>query len=78
MEMNKFRSCREVLCNDYQSRNLISPYHFWGISPWILTSSTRPFLARRHTQPGHETTELYASLGSKAAKFSSHAAEEQG
>ena len=28
---------REVLCNNYQSHNLIGPYHFWGISPRNLT-----------------------------------------
>ena len=26
---------REVLCNNYQSRNLIGPYHSLGISPRI-------------------------------------------
>ena len=30
MEMNKFYCCKG---NDYQSRNLIGPYQFWGISP---------------------------------------------
>ena len=43
---------REVLRNNYGSRNLIGPYHFWGISP---TSFTRPFLVRRRAWAGHET-----------------------
>ena len=32
---------REVLCSNYQSCNLIGPYHFWGICPRNLTSLTR-------------------------------------
>ena len=47
---------RGVLRNNYQSRNLIGPYHFWGISPRNSTSFTGSLLARRRTRAGHETT----------------------
>ena len=33
MEMNKFTVVKEVLHNNYQSRNLIGHYHFWVIKP---------------------------------------------
>ena len=38
-----------------RSRNLIGPYHFWGISPRNSTLFTRPFLAGRHVWDRHET-----------------------
>ena len=44
-----------MLCNSYQSRNLIGPYCFWGISPRNSTLFTRLFLARRHTWAVHKT-----------------------
>ena len=40
-----FTVVREVLHNNYRSRNLIGPYHVWGISPMNLTLFARPFLA---------------------------------
>ena len=46
---------REVLHNNYQSHNLIGPYHFWAISPRNSTSFTRSFLTRRCKQAGHKT-----------------------
>ena len=48
VEIKDFIVVREVLRNNYQSRNLIGPYHFWGISLRNLTCFTRPFLAGRH------------------------------
>ena len=55
-EMNKFFTfVREVLHDNYQSRNLIGPYHILGISPRNSTSFTRPFLAGRHMQAGQKT-----------------------
>ena len=50
---------REVLRNNYQSRNLIGPYHFWGISPRNLVLFTRPFIGGRRARAGHETTSLH-------------------
>ena len=50
--MNNYTVVREVLCNKYQSCNLIGHYHFWGISPRNLTLFTRPFLARRRAWAG--------------------------
>ena len=55
MEMNKFYCLKEVLHNNYQSHNLIGPYHFWGISSKNSTSFTRLFRTRRHVQAGHKT-----------------------
>ena len=51
-----FTVVRNVLRNNYQSRNLIGHYPFWVISPRNSTSFTRPFLAGRRAQAGHETT----------------------
>ena len=45
MEMNKFYCCKGSVSHNYQTCNLIDPYHFWGISPRNLTLFTRPFLA---------------------------------
>ena len=48
-----------MLCNNYWSRNLIGSYHFWVISPrnsTLFTLFTRPFLAGRCVQAGHETS----------------------
>ena len=42
LEMPIFSAVREVLRNNYWSRNLIGLYRFWVISP---RNSTRPFLA---------------------------------
>ena len=53
-----FTVVMEVLCNNNQSRNLIGPYHFLGISARNLTSFTRPFLTGRHTRAGHETIRI--------------------
>ena len=44
MEMSKFYCYKEVLCNSYQSRNLIGPYHFCGIAHEIHVSSPDRFL----------------------------------
>ena len=46
---------REVQRNNYQSHNLIGPYHFWGKSPRNLTWFTRVFLAGRRARVGHKT-----------------------
>ena len=46
---------REMLCNNYRSRNLIGPYHFWGIGPRNSTSFTGLFLTWRRAWAGHET-----------------------
>ena len=54
MEINNVE--REVLRNNYRSRNLIGHYHFWGISPRNSTSFTRPFLAGRRARAGHKTS----------------------
>ena len=53
-----------MLCNNYQSRNLIGHYLFWVISPRNSTSFTRPFLARRHARAEYETKgrSAYAQL----------------
>ena len=50
VELKFFNVVSEVLQNNYQSHNLIGPYHFWGISPRNLF--TRPFLTRRCAQAG--------------------------
>ena len=50
-----FTVVRNVLRNNYQSRNLIGHYPFWVISPRNSTSFTRPFLAGRRAREGHET-----------------------
>ena len=66
MEINKFNVVRELLHNNQRSHNLIGLPPFWGINPRNLTSFTRPFLARRRTRGGHETTALHGrccSLG---------------
>ena len=60
MEITNSTVVREVLRNNYRSRNLIGHYHFWGISPRNSTSFTRPFLAGRRARAGraragHET-----------------------
>ena len=57
-----FTAVREVLRNNYQSPNLIGHYHFWVISPRNSTLFTRPFLAGRRVQAGHETTSVVACL----------------
>ena len=54
VEIKIFTVVREVLCNYYQSHNLIGPHHFWGISPRNSTFYTRPPLAGRHMQDGHK------------------------
>ena len=43
MEIIYFAIVREVLRNNYRSRNLIGPYHFLGINLRNSTSFTRPF-----------------------------------
>ena len=40
-----------MLCNNYQSHNLIGHYSIWVISPRNLASFTRPLLTGRHTRP---------------------------
>ena len=50
-----FTFVREVLHDNYQSRNPIGPYHILGISPRNSTSFTRPFLAGRYMQAGQKT-----------------------
>ena len=57
--MNNYTVVREVLCNKYQSRNLIGHYHFWGISPRYPTMFTRPFLTGRRVRAGHETKYMH-------------------
>ena len=49
-----FTVVREMLCNYYQSHNLIGPHPFWEISLRNSTFYTRPLLAGRHMQAGHE------------------------
>ena len=51
-----FTVVRNVLHNNYQSRNLIGHYPFWVISPRNSTLFTRPFLAGRHARAGHVTS----------------------
>ena len=56
MEMNKiFAVVREVVGNNYWSRNLIGLYYFWVISPRNSTLFTRPFLTGMRTGAGHKT-----------------------
>ena len=52
---------RVVLRNNYQSRNLIGPYHFLEISPRNSTLFTRLFLAMRCAWAGHETSRSLAT-----------------
>ena len=57
---------RKVLCNNYQSRNLIGPYRFWVINPGNLTLFTRLFLVGRHARSGHNTSViLHGTLAPK-------------
>ena len=42
--MNKFYCCKGILRNNYQSRNLIGPHHFWVLSPEIQLHSPDCFL----------------------------------
>ena len=56
VEIKTFTVVKEVLRNNYQSRNLIDPYDFWIISPRNFTSFTRPFLGSRCALAGHETS----------------------
>ena len=50
VKTKKFNVIREVLHNNYQSHNLVSPYYIWGISLANSTLITRIFL-----WAGHET-----------------------
>ena len=55
MEINKF--VRKVLRNNYRSCNLVGHLPVLGNKP--KNSFTRPFLARRCVQAGHDETVLY-------------------
>ena len=55
VEIKNFTIVREVLRINYLSRNLISPYHFWGISPRNSTLFTRFFLTGRCAWAGHKS-----------------------
>ena len=55
VEIKNFTIVKEVLCKNYQSCNLIGPYHFLGTNPSNSTSFTRLFLAGRRAGAGHET-----------------------
>ena len=62
-----FTVTTKVLRNNYRSRNLIGPNHFWGISPRNAISFTRPFLAGRRTWAGHKTKKPAALTSSWGA-----------
>ena len=54
--MQNFTFVKEVLRNNQQSHNLISPCYILVVAPRDSTSFTRPFLTRRFTWAGNKTS----------------------